>query len=299
MMVRYCVNIYMAQLLRQRCLTIIQYQRVLLVDKQVIVMSEDENASTIHPPIPKQASVILSTLHGRKRREERGISKAAFHAAIKFGEKTPGETDTRTGEKRWIFNYKDGGITVITNENYTKEVTSWAHPCWGLNVEKVLITEEMLVEHHQAVRNSSQHELWNSHSVVVVDQSGSMRKTDAENGVTRSDLVWLCLAVDFVGRRLRTGEATNRDYFSLVELQLNVPKGSFCQIRKGNAFSTWYSLLMERRVIILLEVWCLDLTVQQDTMCRQFIVTLLPLRVSLDLVWLLEPLLWVMGGMTH
>ena len=166
--------------------------------------------------IPEEASVILSTLHGRQRREERGISKAAFNAAVKYGEKSPVNIDTRTGEQRWLFNYKAGGISVITNQNCTEEVTSWAHHCWGLNVEKVAITKEMEDEHRQAVKDSVHHDTWNSHAVAVVDQSGSMRKTDAENGVTRSDLVWLSLAIDYVGRRLRTGEATNQDYFSLI-----------------------------------------------------------------------------------
>lgn len=45
-----------------------------------------------------------------------------------------------------------------------------------------------------------------------------MRKTDATNGVTRSDLVWLCLAVDYIGKGLRSGEATSEDYLSIVEL---------------------------------------------------------------------------------
>ena len=45
-----------------------------------------------------------------------------------------------------------------------------------------------------------------------------MRKTDASKSVTRSDLVWLSLAVDYIGKRLRTGEATSKDFFSLVEL---------------------------------------------------------------------------------
>lgn len=86
----------------------------------------------------------------------------------------------------------------------------------GLNVEKVTITKEMKDEHEQAVQDSVHHDKWNSHAVAVVDQSGSMRKTDAENGVTRSDLVWLSLAIDYVGRRLRTGEATSQDYFTLI-----------------------------------------------------------------------------------
>ncbi len=45
-----------------------------------------------------------------------------------------------------------------------------------------------------------------------------MRNTDATKSITRSDLVWLSLAVDYIGRRLRTGEATSNDFLSLVEL---------------------------------------------------------------------------------
>lgn len=45
-----------------------------------------------------------------------------------------------------------------------------------------------------------------------------MRNTDATKSVTRSDLVWLCLAVDYIGKRLRTGEASSKDFLSLVEL---------------------------------------------------------------------------------
>ena len=45
-----------------------------------------------------------------------------------------------------------------------------------------------------------------------------MRNTDATNSITRSDLVWLSLAIDYIGKRLLTGEATSKDFLSLVEL---------------------------------------------------------------------------------
>lgn len=45
-----------------------------------------------------------------------------------------------------------------------------------------------------------------------------MRNTDATKSITRSDLVWLSLAVDYIGKRLRSGEATSKDFLSLVEL---------------------------------------------------------------------------------
>ncbi|KAL7535660.1 hypothetical protein ACHAWF_005226 [Thalassiosira exigua] len=163
------------------------------------------------------AGEIHSSLHGRKRRKERGISKAAFAAAVKHGEKIR-SINPKTGAKQWIFEYKAGGITVITDKSCTHEVTSWAHPCWGLNVEKAKITKEIEDEHQQAIKYSTNHKLWNSHAVAVVDQSGSMRNADTEKGVSRSDLVWICLAIDYVGKRLRMGDATSRDYFTLVLL---------------------------------------------------------------------------------
>jgi hypothetical protein len=173
------------------------------------------------PRLPDSASDILSSLHGRQRRMERSISKAEFHAAIQFGERKRGYNNPRTGEKSWIFTYKAGGIAVVTNDNCTQEITSWVLPCWGIDIEKVPITKEMLKLHNEAVKDSMHHENWNSHTVVVLDQSGSMRNTDATNGVTRSDLVWLCLAVDCIGKRIKSGDANSRDFFSLIALSSN------------------------------------------------------------------------------
>ncbi|EJK62207.1 hypothetical protein THAOC_17191 [Thalassiosira oceanica] len=178
--------------------------------------NSDETLSATHPAIPEDGASILESLHGRERRALRGISMAEFENAIKYGERQPCGVDPKTGRQRWLFRYERGGITVVTDESQTMEVTSWTHPCWGLNLEKVHITEDMKRSHHQADQDSKRaRHCWNSHAVAVVDQSGSMRKTDAEGGVTRSDLVWLCLAIDYIGRRLRTGEATQKDYFHL------------------------------------------------------------------------------------
>ncbi|EJK66984.1 hypothetical protein THAOC_12038, partial [Thalassiosira oceanica] len=167
-----------------------------------------------HPSIPESGSFILESVHGRKRRQERGISMEEFENAVRYGVRSRSDNNGKPG---YMFKYDEGGITVITDESQTAEITSWTHPCWGLNLEKVHITEDMKRSHHQADQDSKRaRHCWNSHAVAVVDQSGSMRKTDAEGGVTRSDLVWLCLAIDYIGRRLRTGEATQKDYFSLV-----------------------------------------------------------------------------------
>eukprot|EP00970_Alexandrium_tamarense_P013794 scaffold3686_cov193-Alexandrium_tamarense.AAC.22 len=166
-----------------------------------------------NPPIPESASEILSTLHLDQRREERNISENELDAAIKHGERTEG---FNSHGPAWVFSY--GGITYVTDYEMTRGITSWVNPCWGFDLEKVPITLEMKAAHRNALERSQDHSSWNSHAVIVVDQSGSMRKTDATKAVTRSDLVWLCLAVDYVGKRLRSGEATSDDYLSLVEL---------------------------------------------------------------------------------
>ena len=43
-----------------------------------------------------------------------------------------------------------------------------------------------------------------------------MRKTDIADGVTRSDSVWLTLAMDFVRQQLESGEGKETDVFSVV-----------------------------------------------------------------------------------
>ena len=57
---------------------------------------------------------------------------------------------------------------------------------------------------------------WTSHTVMIVDQSGSMRITDVAGGATRSDAVWLTLATDFVASQLETKQAKATDVVSIV-----------------------------------------------------------------------------------
>ena len=87
----------------------------------------------------------------------------------------------------------------------------------GKNIEKVNITNEMLKDYNRAIVASKAISSWKSHAVVIVDQSRWMRNTDKTNGVSRSDTVWL-IAVDYVGKRMRSGEATSQDHFSLIAI---------------------------------------------------------------------------------
>jgi len=84
-------------------------------------------------------------------------------------------------------------------------------------VEQVTISPQMRRQHIAACKRIKMSMgWWTSHTVIVVDQSGSMRKTDVAGGVTRSDAVWVTLALDFIAKRIENGEAKETDVVSIV-----------------------------------------------------------------------------------
>mgnify|MGYP001202668777 FL=1 len=74
-------------------------------------------------------------------------------------------------------------------------------------------------EHTAAVRTLQDKGAWTSHTVVVVDQSCSMRNTDVESGATRSDAVWITLALTWVQDEILAGTRTSTDVLSLVSMR--------------------------------------------------------------------------------
>jgi len=158
---------------------------------------------------------ILSSPHGRLRRAQRAIDKRDLQAAVKYGTKTEGFPCPRSGEKRWRYTFAD--VVFVTDETGRYEITSWPVPGAGLDVELVKITPEIQRAHNNACHLlKDELSSWTSHTVVVVDQSGSMRKMDVAGGATRSDAVWLTLALEFVSLQLETQQATSFDVISIV-----------------------------------------------------------------------------------
>lgn len=167
-------------------------------------MSDSQNSS---------AATLLSCEHSRQRRAERLVSKRDLQAALKHGSRVASRNSKGLA---WKYTFAD--VVFIVDQSLTKEITCWAKPGAGLDVEKQHITSEM-VSAHQAARIRLQNNCsWTSHTVVVVDQSGSMRKTDLAGGATRSDAVWLTLAIDFVAKHIEAGTATAMDVVSVVSM---------------------------------------------------------------------------------
>jgi hypothetical protein len=88
-----------------------------------------------------------------------------------------------------------------------------------LDIQKVKITHAMARASNAAEwKIHEDPSCWTSHTVVVLDQSGSMRREDATQGNTRADCVWVTLVTD-LAQRLKSGERTSTDVFSLVGMR--------------------------------------------------------------------------------
>ena len=155
---------------------------------------------------------LLSSTHGRERRALRRISKYDLKAAVKHGTKEHGYPRRSTGEPTWKYTYAD--VVYITDDSSRNEITSWN---LKLDLPAMQITPAMAQEHrrHENLAHSS----WNSHTVLIIDQSGSMKTSDVDHGSRRSDTVWEALALDFVAERLENGSATAKDFVSLVSMR--------------------------------------------------------------------------------
>ena len=157
---------------------------------------------------------ILSSAHGRQRRAEREINKRDLQAAVKYGVREPAGL-SKLGAPRWMYTF--AGVVFITDETSRQEITSWPLPGCGFDVPLVDIDKAMAAAHaraHAAVRAHSG--VWTSHTVIVVDQSGSMRTIDTADGATRSDAVWLTLACTWVSDQLTSGTARQTDVVSVI-----------------------------------------------------------------------------------
>lgn len=159
---------------------------------------------------------LFITPHGLQRREERQQTLRELWAAVRHGKKEPADPSSN-GELRWKFTF--AGVVVITDYQMNTIVTSWNLSGYEIEIPKAEITETMRLEHENALHLLRDKAKWKSHTVAVVDQSGSMRTTDAEKGITRSDLVWSTMALAFIAEKLKSGERQPTDVFSLVSMR--------------------------------------------------------------------------------
>ena len=128
------------------------------------------------------ASSLLSGTHGRKRRRQRQISKLDLHRARRFGMKEP----ARYGRVKYTL----AGKVFIYDPSTNREVTSYASAdavgasTGSQQKPPILLSKRSIPaqrwQQNQALRERllQAKDTWKSHSVLVVDMSGSMRQDD-------------------------------------------------------------------------------------------------------------------------
>jgi len=151
---------------------------------------------------------FLPSNHGRQRREQRNIGVRQLKAALKHG------TRTRTsvpGRSKYSFD----GITFIVDDATKREITSFAT---ALDLPLKSISPAMWDRNHWARRQMEicPDKFCKSHSVILVDTSGSMRNSDVQGSRTRLGAVWHALAEDYIRNRIETGNAGEADVISVI-----------------------------------------------------------------------------------
>lgn len=155
---------------------------------------------------------LLSSLHGAQRREQRGISKPDLRSAKKHGAKE--RTYGYNGKPRWKFTFRD--IVYITEDDEVTEVTSYVRP---LEITKAVVTKKDELAHQALIRRfQSNPNMITSHTVVVIDQSASMRTCDVDNYKTRSDAVFASVAVDYIAHQIDNRHLSNVQYTDVMTL---------------------------------------------------------------------------------
>ena len=123
-----------------------------------------------------------------------------FQAAVKYGTKARAHSG-RDGSPRWRFTYQD--MVFITDESCRHEITSWRKDD----------AEEEEGE-NQVVDGGIK-----SHVIIVVDSSGSMRKTDVPGYSSRTEAVYSCLIREFVAPQLKLVESNvGQALVTLIEM---------------------------------------------------------------------------------
>lgn len=175
---------------------------------------DDDDDLSQQQQLPLTAELtVLSTVHGRQRRELRDITKHDLRTVMKYGTKTKG--NFVNGDQRWKFEF--GNTVYITDNSMRKEITCYKK---AIEIQPAQITPQMLNNHQKAVqilRNDPQ--LCTTHSIIIIDQSGSMKKCDVNGFKTRSDAAYGSLALDYIAEQLyQQGNEFFVDAVTVIEM---------------------------------------------------------------------------------
>lgn len=175
------------------------------VKKSSSLLSQDSSKTS---SCPTSALSFLSSTHGKLRRIQRNIGLRQLKAALKHGIRTPTSVP---GRSRYSYN----GITFIVDDATKREVTSFSTTL-DLPLKHISSAEW---ERHRWARRQMRTQaktFCKSHSILLVDTSGSMRNSDVQGSRSRLGAVWLAIAEDYIKNRIDTGNAGEADAISII-----------------------------------------------------------------------------------
>ena len=170
-------------------------------------------------------SELQSAVHGRERREERDIQKIDCMRARRYGMREPA--------KKGRIKYTYGGVVFIYDQIRNREITCYPTSDKSSTKSGTKLVVPTLLPKMKEVDNLQSRKAhenlkaiirpdlkrWTSHTVLVVDMSGSMRTDDVNGARCRSDGVFMAIAKDFIKTRLEDKTATTYDLVSVVVMR--------------------------------------------------------------------------------
>jgi hypothetical protein len=150
---------------------------------------------------------ILSSTHGKLRREQRDIDKRDLRKALKHG------VIRRTWGDRRAIEYD--GIIFITDASMRREITAFPSPLPEAPIDNTMQESDAKAK----ALLERKPELVTSHTVLVIDDSGSMlgKKDGIHLYRDCQQAAFSITSLEFVAEQLFNGTAVNSDLLSLVK----------------------------------------------------------------------------------
>jgi hypothetical protein len=180
-----------------------------MTNKMISKESSNEEAANYEEKNTSLIS-ILSSAHGRLRREQRDIDKRNLQRALKYG------TCKTNWGGRWLVEYD--GISFVTDPTKKHEITAFPSPLPEVDVEnKALLANIKMKRLLEQKPDFS-----TSHTVIVIDNSGSMlsKKNDIHLYRDSQNAAFSMTALEFIAEQLLNNTAVNTDLVSLIKFDM-------------------------------------------------------------------------------
>lgn len=157
---------------------------------------------------------LISSTHCEQRQREREICKLDLQSAKKYGLKTTHRINN--GKLRVLFTYNN--IVYITEEDEETSVTCFALdqlPITPAVLDRSM--QEQITEQRRRIRANIS--IVTSHTILLIDQSTSMNKSDAIGHRSRSRCVFYSVANEMIASYLLQDKMSFTDVCTMIEMR--------------------------------------------------------------------------------